>query len=301
MNAFNHPSPMQHIVNEGVTNCKNYKTLLKRVPSQVGTGPKSGPLFEAPSILPALKSNGFALLPGFTRWFELLSPINNQEAWRAFSDKRVSEIIRTHPHQQQRFFLNDSIKLDDTPQLSVNFEVKKEKSHLTILEGAEAISECPLIPDSVKSYLRIGNEFIESFRGVLTDSLPEPPLPTILKMRVFEYHASDLLAGIRPFSQNNEAMKPHVDGSICTLIIAASDGLLRYQSQGQWYPAVREDKRPFALVIPGVVASHSYGVSPTPHMVLASSEPRVSVTIFFTPALPPNREAAEQRIARWRY
>jgi hypothetical protein len=260
-------------------------------------GPHSA--FTVPNLIPALATNGFALIPGLTDWYDLLSPLNHREAWEALADKNIAEIIRMHPKQQRRFFLNDSSELDNDPQLSVNFVRKDAKSHLTIVQGAEAVGECPTLPTAVRSYLKSGNEFIKHIRDVLIDVLPTPTLPTILKVRIFEYHPSDPLAGLRPFIQREEAMKPHVDGSIVTFVIAQSDGLLLFAHQGQWYSAVRADKKPFAVVIPGVAAAHDYGILPTPHMVLTGTERRASVTVFFTPELSTMREAAERQARRW--
>jgi len=256
--------------------------------------------FTIESIVPKLAANGFILLPGFSKWLDFLSPLTQQEAWQAFKDKNVVEIIRTHPKQQQRFFLNDKNQVDETPQLDVNFEVKTEKSHLTIIEGAEAVADSPLLPNSVRSYLKMGNEFAADVRSLLKDILPLPDLPTVVKVRIFEYHASDPLAGMRPFRNSAEAQKAHTDGSVFTLIVAHSDGLLRFSHHGHWFSAIRPDKRPFTLLIPGVAAARDYAISPTPHLVLTGAERRISITAFLTPALSSNRQLAEQQIAHWR-
>jgi hypothetical protein len=284
---------MEHIINQQFNCCQSCKywneQKVANLANSLSFRAKPHATFNVPNIVPALAKNGFVLLPGLTKWFEILSPFNNGDAWEAFADKNVAEIIRSHPKQQQQFFLNDSSRLDNNPQLSVDFVRKAEKSHLTVAEGAEAICDCSLFPAAIQSYLKSCNEFIRHFRDILSEILPKPAFPTILRMRIFEYHASDL---------TKQAMKPHMDGSVCTLIIAQSDGLLHFAHHGQWYSATRPDKKPFALVVPGVAAAHAYGVSPTPHMVLAGTERRVSLTIFHTPVLSATHEMAEQEVAR---
>jgi hypothetical protein len=292
---------MEPIVPERYISCQNCKQQLTTTKIAGSLIPDSNETFEVPRMVSTLASNGFTLVPGLTRWLDILSPINRKEAWESLGNKNVLKIIRSHPKQQRRFFLNDSCGLDKVPQLGLNFEVKKEKTHLTLVENNREVIESPLLPESIRSYLAACNDFLAFIRDLFGDLLPTPTLPAILKLRIFEYHASDVLAGMRLLKEDREAMRPHVDGSICTLIIAESDGLLRLLQNGRWNSAVRPCRKPFAAIIPGVAAAHDYGIAAAPHMVLAGSERRISLTVFLTPALAGNRRAAKLQLAHWRF
>lgn len=292
---------MKPIVHQEVTssNCPDQHQNAVSTASSLASRAIRHPAFIVPSVLPFWFEQGFILLGGLTYWFDLLNPFTRQEAWNTLKDPKVSQALRANPHQQQRFFLNDLDQVDDQPQLSANFEVKTRKSHLTVVEGADEIGRSQSLPQSVRQYLQDTRDFIASVRELVDSSLPNCILPTILKVRVFEYLA-ETNSSSGPAVPANESMRPHVDGSLATLIIAKSDGLLRFGYKSQWFAAARENGKPFSMLIPGVAAKYAYGVLPTPHMVLASAPPRASLTIFFTPALSDNRQTAESQMSLWR-
>ena len=122
----------------------------------------------------------------------------------------------------------------------------------------------------------------------------------MLKLRVFDYFASDPLIEMRPPALCPHAMRPHLDGSIGTLVIAPSDGLLRLFHRRQWHAVQRTDGKPFALFMPGIAALHDLGIAPTPHLVLPTIEHRVSVTVFQTPDLgSTDIKQAQARLRSW--
>lgn len=256
--------------------------------------------FAVQSVLPALQINGYALLPGLTNWLDTLSPLNHLEAWKALHASDVAGILHSHQDQRQLFFLNDSGRIDEPPQLTIEFKAKAEKSHLTVIEGSERVVNHVLLPASVQIYLRLCDDFINHVRMYLREIMPPTSLPTLLKLRIFDYHASDPLAGLRPIFLRTPAMRPHVDGSVFTLVISGSDGLLQIRSRGQWRPAVRLHHEPFALLLPGIAANHDFGIRPIPHFVLPGIERRVSITVFLTPYLSAIREHAKNQLSRWR-
>jgi hypothetical protein len=256
--------------------------------------------FAVQSVLPALHLKGYALLPGLTPWLDTLSPLNHLEAWNALHAPDVAGILHSHRDQRKLFFLNDSGQIDDPPQLTIEFKAKAEKSHLTVIEGSERVVNHVLLPASVQIYLRLCDDFINHVRMYLREIMPATSLPTFLKLRIFDYHASDPLAGLRPVLLRTPAMRPHIDGSVFTLVISGSDGLLQIQSRGQWRPAVRSHHEPFALLLPGIAATHDFGIQPIPHFVLPGIERRVSITVFLTPYLSATREHATRQLLRWR-
>jgi hypothetical protein len=197
--------------------------------------------------------------------------------------------------------LNDQGAIDIKSELNIEFRAKAEKSYLTLIGGSDSIASSPLLPASVQAYLEQCSAFMGEVHDYLTDCLPSPTLPTLLKLLIFDYHASDPLVEMRPPSACPHAMRPHVDGSICTLVIAPSDGLFRFKYAGQWHVARREDRKPFALLMPGIAAVHDLGITPTPHMVLPGLGRRVSVTLFLAPDLGHESfEQAEAQLDQWR-
>jgi hypothetical protein len=141
--------------------------------------------------------------------------------------------------------------------------------------------------------------FISHTRDYFHDIIPPAPFPNILKVRIFDYLTSDPLAGMRPLFNGPVAMRAHIDGSLVTLVIAESDGLLHFQHHGKWHIAGHLDQRPFAILLPGI-AARDFGILPTSHKVLPNIDHRVSVTIFLTPMLSTNREIADRQLENWR-
>jgi hypothetical protein len=242
------------------------------------------------SMVPAMRESGYKFLTGLTGWFDDLTPFNRTDAWEALHDSRLGKIIDTNPDQKFRFFINDEGKLPDRPSASVTFETKSRKSHLTIVEGAEWAAQDAILPNTVRNYFADCLRFLGQVRDDLNALLPAMSLPTILKLRIFSYNSSE---------RSDLAMRPHVDGSVCSIIIARSDGLLHFRREGKWTPACRLNQRPFAIAIPGLAAEHDLHLPPTPHLVMPSSAPRTSVTVFLTPDLPGNQASAEAALAQW--
>ncbi len=244
---------------------------------------------------------GHAMVPGLTRWHAPLSPLNSAEAWEALANPAVEALLTGHRDQRRHFFLNDAGGIDEVGQLSVAFMAKPEKSHVTVVEGAESIIANPLLPGCVHDYFGRCQNFIAEMRDYFADLLPPSSLPTLIKMRAFDYHATDPLIEMRSPTLCPHAMRPHVDGSVVTLVVAPSDGLLRVQHRGQWHAAHHPDRKPFALVMPGVAAKHDLGFAPTPHMVLPGLGRRTSLTLFITPDLGHTTlEAAQAQLRTWR-
>jgi hypothetical protein len=242
------------------------------------------------SIIPAWSIKGYTLLPGLTKWYPKLNPFNRKDAWRDLQDSAVSTTLHTNPAQQEHFLLNDGGSLDDEPSLSIQFKEKPGKAHLTIIDGSEKIDLDPGLPRALQSYLADCREFMELAEEYLLELLPAATLPTRLVLRIFSYHST----------AQKLAMKPHVDGSIGTIIVAKSDGLLHFQNKNQWCAARRFDEKPFALLMPGIAAWHDIGIPPTPHYVLPCATPRSSITLFLTPRFSGQRTLAEAELSRWR-
>lgn len=255
----------------------------------------------APDVARPFAMVGHAMLPGLTRWLESLSPLHNAEAWEALANTTVSALLHGHADQRRHFFLNDEREIDAVGQLSIEFRAKPEKSYLTVVEGAAGIAANVLLPGAVQDFLGRCQTFIGELREYFATLLPPPTLQTLIKLRVFDYHASDLLVEMRPPTLCPHAMRPHVDGSVVSLVVAPSDGLLRLQHRGKWHAALHPDGKPFALLMPGIAAKHDLGFAPTPHMVLPGIERRCSVTAFCTPRLGhTSAEDAQAKLRSWR-
>ena len=262
-------------------------------------GSRRNPRFHLsfPSAVPALKANGYALLPGLTHWFDKLNPLHHPEAWTALRDGKVASFIHAHSEQQAQYCLNDFGEIEIDRKSSVGFAEKRGKTHLTVGESATRIACDPRLPSATQLYLNNCIEFLNGVRNYLHEILPPPSLKTSLTMRVFHYSAATESTGGK---QAAESMRPHVDGSICTLIIAQSDGLLEFESDGQWQSAIENDGHPFSLLIPGIAAAHDLCVEPTPHQVLRGPQSRISITAFLKPKLGSDRRRAQRTLARWR-
>lgn len=250
------------------------------------------------SAVEVIRHAGYALVPGLTHWLDELSPLNQAEAWALLHDEHVQSLLEKSPHQRDQFFLNDDGGIDQTK--SVAFAAKAEKSHLTVLENSEWISDLRLLPASVQEYFRRVNSFVRHVRRYLDEAMPRCENPTTVKVRIFRYLSSDLLVDLRQAETRTPLMKTHVDGSVITLVIAESDGRLCCRLAGGDQPIGHKDGRPFAALIPGIAATHDFGLVPTPHCVLPNSEPRVSLTAFLTPILGHTAQAAAAALTRWR-
>lgn len=272
-------------------------TLVVR---RLNTPSKFEEVFQIPQIIPGFIRNGFVLLAGLTESLSLLSPLKNPEAWHALHNPSVAGLLHSNVDQQFHYSLDDFGRVHQDPHHSIEFVVKREKSYLTIVEGSDSICAYPLLPEHVRSYLAGSIGVLRQIRSYLDCLIPQTEHPTHLTLRVFDYHSSDLLADLRPPTAREDAMRPHVDGSLFTLIIANSDGLLSLLFQGAWRVAMHQERRPFALLIPGVAALHDFGISPTPHMVQTGGARRVSVTAFLTPKLGSSLSIAEQQRKKWR-
>jgi hypothetical protein len=252
------------------------------------------------SIIPSLAIKGYALLPGLTNWFPKLSPFCRQEAWEALQDPTVSTALHASPAQQQQFFIGDKGVIDDVPQLGVQFAQKAWKSHLTVVDGSEKIDLEAWLPHPLRDYLADCREFMALAEEYLQELLPAATHPTRLKLRIFSYKTALSERAFDVSSTPQLAMRPHVDPSVGTIIIAKSDGLLHFQHNNEWCPACRFDEKPFALLMPGIAAWHDLGIPPTPHFVLPCTTPRTSVTLFLTPRLSGHRALAGAELSRWR-
>lgn len=252
-------------------------------------------------VLARIRTHGYAMLDGFTAWLETISPAARRDAWNALREEHVAALLRSHRRQLHHQFLRDEGDVDPKPQLSINFAIKDEKSHLTVVHGADWGATHEFLPDYVRAYLRDVQLFVRHAQAHLDEVLPACELRTTAKARIFDYSSSDIFAGLKPVEEVPPAMKNHVDGSVFTLVVAESDGCLCLTRGGVEFPVLGPHGRPFAVLIPGVAARHDFGLEPTPHSVRPTAEGRNSLTLFLTPMLGcGTREAASNLLSKWR-
>lgn len=249
-----------------------------------------------------LEREGHVLLPGLTAFIEDLNPLTHDDVWAALKTSDVRTAIFAHPLcKRQYWMLNDERKIDEAPQAALDFVAKENKSHLTVVSGTEEFLDSPLLPERIRNYFGSIYQLLRFVEQYLTDILPKPTLPALLKFRAFHYDHSDLLAGLRRQNQRPAGMRPHVDPSIVTLVIAHSDGLLKFLHNSTWQTASQSNGAPFALLIPGFAAAQDLALVPTPHFVASNGERRMSLTVFLTPDLGfGSRAEAEKRLGEWR-
>jgi hypothetical protein len=247
-----------------------------------------------------LQKQGITFLPGWAHFLESLSPLNCHDAWAALSDPHTISTLSDHPNQRGHFTLTDEGGIE--LQATIGVAIKKEKTHLTLVAGGENVASNPLLPSVVSEYLQRVYAFQRSMTALIADTLQPSSLPTTIQTRIFDYHASDLLAGLRGASDKTLAMRPHVDGTVITIIIAeSSDRALLYRCRGEWKTIARGDGLPFAVAMTGTAAFHDLGLQPILHEVLPCADRRISIVTRLAPDLGTGtREQAECRLAQWR-
>jgi len=256
---------------------------------------------HATNTISAMRAHGVTLLPGLNRYFGCLDPSAHTDAWEALAHPGISALLLADNHQRTTFFLDDTGQVNPVGQVSVKFTVKPEKSYLTLVEGSESITSSPLLPAAVQQYFASCEDFMAVVREYFSEILPPSSLSLKLKLRIFEYHASDLLVEMRRVTDRVAAMRPHFDGSVCTLVVACSDGQLRFRHRDLWYIVGRTDRKPFALLMPGIAAAHDLALPPTLHAVMPAASRRSSITVFLTPDLGSSTlEYARRKLRNWR-
>lgn len=176
-------------------------------------------------VVTEMRRRGYAMLPGLTGFIEDLNPLTHPQAWNLLADPAWRRVLFDDPACRDRFWmLDDDARINRCPQAAVDFVTKDNKSHLTVLSGTDSFLQSSKLPEPLACYFAKILGFIHAVRTYLGEILPAPGLPTLLKFRAFHYHHSDLLAGLRHVDARGWGMRPHVDPSIVTLIIAQSDG-----------------------------------------------------------------------------
>lgn len=252
-------------------------------------------------VVASLRAHGQVMMPGLSFWLSRISPKLRKEAWQALCDPRIQAMLHQHPDQVRQFFLADDGLVSDRAQLSVGFVRKAEKDHLTLTENGRWVLGYELLPAPLRAFLADCFEFVEAVRIHVDDILPAPLAGKIcLKARLFNYASSDPLVGFKAAASVPPAMRPHVDGSVFTVVVAESDGCLRVHGQNETHAVRARADRAFGVLMPGIAAWGDYRLNPTPHSVVPSAEGRVSLTVFVTPDLGcGTRKLAVKKLAAW--